>query len=39
MERREVEDFRRGTEVKFQVSEKRPINLNYRFWAILSKYY
>jgi len=31
MERREVEDFRRGTEVKFQVSEKRPINLNYRF--------
>lgn len=31
MERKEVEDFRKGTEVKFQLSEKRPINLNYRF--------
>ncbi|CDW85583.1 UNKNOWN [Stylonychia lemnae] len=31
MERREVEDFRRGTEVKFVLKEKRPISLNYRF--------
>jgi hypothetical protein len=30
-ERREVEDFRKGTEVKFVLKEKRPVNLNYRF--------
>lgn len=26
-----VEEFRKGTEVKFQISDKRPTNYNYRF--------
>lgn len=26
-----VEEFRRGTEVKFSISEKRPAHYNYRF--------
>lgn len=26
-----VEEFRRGTEVKFAISEKRPAHFNYRF--------
>lgn len=30
-ERYQVEEFRRGTEVKFSISEKRPAHYNYRF--------
>jgi hypothetical protein len=26
-----VEDFRKGTEIKFSISEKRPAHFNYRF--------
>lgn len=27
-----VEEFRKGTEVKFSISDKRPAHYNYRFW-------
>lgn len=30
-ERKLVEDFRKGTEVKFEVSEKKPARHSYRF--------
>lgn len=30
-ERQMVEEFRKGTEVKFEVKEKRPAHFNYRF--------
>jgi hypothetical protein len=30
-ERIMVEEFRKGTEVKFEVSEKRPVHYDYRF--------
>lgn len=30
-ERRLVEEFRRGSEVKFEFNEKKPAHYNYRF--------
>ena len=30
-ERAMVEEFRKGTEVKFEIKEKRPYNFNHRF--------
>lgn len=30
-----VEEFRRGSEVKFVVSEKKPAHYKYRFWDVI----